>query len=142
MIDRERVMAKIAFTRSQVSSIRELLTARSREQITGDPWLTKGLIYSLQTAIEAMIDLLYHLAAKKYGYAPADARDALRVLVEKGLIPEADRPVYSAMIGFRNRVVHGYMEVSPERVYEMAEKELGDFERFISQIKGVLANDR
>lgn len=64
------------------------------------------------------------------------------MLVEKGLIPEADRLVYSAMIGFRNRVVRGYMEVSPERVYEMAEKELGDFERFIGQIMAVLANDR
>ena len=137
-MDRERIMAKTGFIREQVISIRELLAAKKREEIISDPWLTKGLIYSLQTAIEAVIDLLYHIAAKKYGCAPADARDALRVLVEKGLIPEADRPLYSSMIGFRNRVVHGYMEVSPERVYEIASKELDDFEKFIRQIKAVL----
>lgn len=33
--------------------------------------------YSLQTAVEAMIDLAYHVAAKKFGHAPTDARDAL-----------------------------------------------------------------
>jgi len=42
------------------------------------------------------------------------------------------------MIGFRNRVVHGYQEVSLERVYEMARNELGDFERFIAEIEPVL----
>jgi uncharacterized protein YutE (UPF0331/DUF86 family) len=38
------------------------------------------------------------------------------------------------MIGFRNRVVHGYQQVTPERVYEIASDELVDFERFIEQI--------
>lgn len=41
-----------------------------------------------------------------------------------------DLPVYGAMIGFRNRVAHGYQEVAPERVYEIARSELGDFEKF------------
>jgi uncharacterized protein YutE (UPF0331/DUF86 family) len=77
-------------------------------------------------------------AAKKFGHAPADARDAVRVLMEGGLIAPQNWPVYSAMIGFRNRVVHGYQEVSSERVYEMASNELGDLERFIREIEPVL----
>jgi uncharacterized protein YutE (UPF0331/DUF86 family) len=44
------------------------------------------LKYSLQTAVEAMIDLAYHVAAKKFGHAPTDARDALRILAEEGII--------------------------------------------------------
>jgi len=136
--DRERVMAKIGYIREQVASIRELLNSKTKEQVLGDPWLVKGLKYALQTAVEAMIDLAYHIAAKKFGHAPADARDAVRVLMERGLIAPQNWPVYSAMIGFRNRVVHGYQEVSSERVYEMASNELGDFERFIREIEPVL----
>jgi uncharacterized protein YutE (UPF0331/DUF86 family) len=34
----------------------------------------------LQTAIEACIDLTYHVCAKRLGQAPEDARDGLRRL--------------------------------------------------------------
>lgn len=38
------------------------------------------------------------------------------------------------MVGFRNKLVHGYEEVSPERVYDVAAHRLGDFESFIRSI--------
>lgn len=137
-IDRDRILFKMAYIRKQVSSIKELLTEKSREEILSDPWLVKGLKYSLQTSVEALIDLTYHIAAKNFGHAPSDARDAIRLLAESGLIPGDNFPVYSAMIGFRNCVVHGYQEVSAEKVYQMARHELGDFEMFLSDISPVL----
>ena len=99
-----------------------------------NPWLIKGLKYSLQTSVEAMIDIAYHISAKQYNHAPSDARDAFDQLARAGIISRKDIPTYRAMIGFHNRVVHGYQEVSPERVLEIAERELGDFERFIRQV--------
>ncbi len=68
---------------------------------------------------------------------PTDTRDALTQLVQAGIISRKDLPIYATMIGFRNRVVHGYQEVSPERVLEIANKELGDFERFIRQVLSI-----
>lgn len=137
-LDRERMLAKISHIREQEVSIKELLDSKKKEEILADPWLVKGLKYSLQTAIEAMIDLAYHVAAKKFGHAPGDARDAIRILLEAGLIAGENRQVYSAMIGFRNRIVHGYQEVSFEIVYEMAGNGLGDFEKFICEIKPLM----
>jgi len=141
-LDRERMMAKISYIREQTISIKGLLDSEKKEEVLEDPWLIKGLKYSLQTAIEAIIDLAYHIAAKKFGHAPGDAREALRILLEAGLITRENWPVYSAMIGFRNRIVHGYQEVSSERIYEMARNELADFEKFICEIKPLLPNDR
>lgn len=137
-IDRDRILFKMAYIRQQVSSIKDLLALKSKEDILSDPWLVKGLKYSLQTSVEALIDLTYHIAAKKFGHAPTDARDAIRLLAESGLIPGDNVPVYSAMIGFRNRVVHGYQEVSAERVYDMAKYELGDFDKFLNDTSHVL----
>lgn len=57
---------------------------------------------------------------------------------EGGLISRKDLPVYGAMIGFRNKVVHGYQEISAERLYEIAHDELGDFEKYIRQISVLL----
>lgn len=44
-----------------VASIRELLKQKSKEEILADPWLTRGLKYSLQTSVEAIIDMSYHV---------------------------------------------------------------------------------
>lgn len=137
-IDRDRISSKIAFIREQVNSMKTLLNEKSKEDILSNPWIIKGLKYSLQTAIEAMIDIAYHVAAKKYEHAPAEARDALRVLTEGGIIARKDLAVYGAMIGFHNLVVHGYQEVSADRVYEIAHNELGDFEKYLRQISILL----
>ncbi|OPX83558.1 MAG: hypothetical protein A4E53_04575 [Pelotomaculum sp. PtaB.Bin104] len=133
-IDRLRISSKIAFIREQTTSITALIAKNSKESILSDPWLIKGIKYALQTSIEAMIDIAYHLSAQKFNHAPAEARDAIRVLADGGIISHKDLVVYGAMIGFRNRVVHGYQEVSADRVYEFARNELGDFDKYLRQV--------
>jgi uncharacterized protein YutE (UPF0331/DUF86 family) len=129
-IDSDRILQKIAYIREQVSAVEDLVKTSERQAILNDPWKLKGIKYSLQTAIEAMIDVAYHVIAKKYNYPPADARDALRALAGNGVITSDEFDTFTGMVGFRNRLVHGYQELSPERLYEIVTSRLGDFEKF------------
>jgi uncharacterized protein YutE (UPF0331/DUF86 family) len=86
-----------------------------------------------------MIDIAYHISAKRFAHAPLDARDALRVLQKNSIIAQEEFENFTSMIGFRNKVVHGYQDVTPERVYELATKELGDFEKFTGSVLKFLA---
>ncbi len=137
-VDQERVMQKIAFIREQVGDIKMLTSAKERSEILSDKLIIKGLKYSLQTAIESMIDIAFHLAAKKYNCAPEDARDAFRVLRKNGVVKEEEFKTYSSMVGFRNKMVHLYQNVSDERVYEFAFSELNDFEEFIKRVLEII----
>jgi uncharacterized protein YutE (UPF0331/DUF86 family) len=130
----EIIERKIAFIREQINDIKLLLSNKSKEEILKDQWLIKGLKYSLQTAIEAMIDITFHICAKHFKKAPVDARDGFNMLLDKNIIRERDFLTFSQMVGFRNRVVHGYEDVSDERVYELASNGLYDFEHFIDLI--------
>ncbi len=65
-IDRERILDKIAYIRRQLTDIQILTENRTEEEILGDQWLVKGLKYSLQTSVEALIDIVYHLSAKHF----------------------------------------------------------------------------
>ena len=38
------------------------------------------------------------------------------------------------MASFRNRLVHGYLDVEPGRVYELARNELTDVEAFVASV--------
>jgi len=86
VFDKERVYEKIAFIREQVADIRSLIGEKPYEEIISDQWVIKGLKYSLQTSVEALIDIAYHLTAKHYKHAPVDARDALKLLTSKQIV--------------------------------------------------------
>ncbi|PKM83877.1 MAG: hypothetical protein CVU88_00750 [Firmicutes bacterium HGW-Firmicutes-13] len=131
-------MQKIAFIREQLGDIRTLTSEKKRSEILNDKLLVKGLKYSLQTAIEAMIDIAFHLAAKKYNYAPEEARAAFQILRKNGVIRDEEYKTFSDMIGFRNRMVHLYQNISDERVYEFSTFDLNDFEDFINRIMELL----
>ncbi|TDA67879.1 MAG: DUF86 domain-containing protein [Clostridia bacterium] len=137
-MDRERVQEKLGFIKQQVSEVRQLVATRGAGEVTSDPWLMKGLKYSLQVAIEAMIDVAYHIAAKGYECAPRDARDAFEILAQKGAVGQEDLPVFLEMVRFRNRLVHGYNKVNDAVVYYAAENKLQDFDRFVKSIGGCL----
>lgn len=137
-IDTDRIMQKIVYIREQLIDIRTLTSEKNRTEILSNKHLVKGLKYSLQTAIESMIDIAYHLAVKKYNNAPEESRAAFEVLRKNGVIKPEEHRTFSAMIGFRNRMVHLYQEISDERVYEFSTSELDDFETFIDRIIDIL----
>jgi len=131
-------MLKIAFIREQVSDIKTLTDTTDAAGILSDKILIKGLKYSLQTAIESMIDIAFHIAAKKYSCAPEGPRDALRVLKNNKIITNEEYEVFSSMVGFRNRMVHLYQSISNERVYEYTLTKLDDFDMFINRISAFI----
>lgn len=45
-----------------------------------------------------------------------------------------------SMAKYRNRLVHFYAEISPTELYEILQKDLGDFDVFLTAIKNVLEN--
>ncbi|HSW10676.1 MAG TPA: DUF86 domain-containing protein [Bacillota bacterium] len=137
-IDAQRIASRIAYAREQVVLIESLLGTTPPERIISDPWTFGGLKYALQTAIEALVDIAYHICAKLYRHPPTDARDALVVLAQQGVIAQEDLGTYLAMVGFRNRLVHGYLGVTAERVYDIARDDLRDIPRFLERVAKLL----
>lgn len=106
-------MVKLIYLRQQVDALRTVPTEASGGL---SPWVARGVRYSVQTGVEAMIDVCYRLSAKRLRRAPANAHDALDALVQAGLLPDAHADAWHRMIGLRNRLVHGYEEVSDTRL--------------------------
>jgi uncharacterized protein YutE (UPF0331/DUF86 family) len=54
--------------------------------------------------------------------------DIPRLLHEAGYISVEIREIWIRMIGFRNVLVHDYLDVDRRLVYEVMQQRLGDFE--------------
>ena len=56
------------------------------------------------------------------------------MLHESGIVETELGRRLEIMASFRNRLVHGYIDVEPGRVYDMARNELADIEAFVAAV--------
>jgi uncharacterized protein YutE (UPF0331/DUF86 family) len=102
----------------------------SRERFIHEPALHHLAERYLHLACESVLDIAQHVIADR-GYPQASSyRNAIEVLEEEGLIDEDLSERLQRWMGFRNIVVHLYLEIDHSRVYDAIREDLGDFADF------------
>lgn len=105
------VLSRLANTVSQMTSRLDELAARGLQG-----WVEElAALHALQVQSQALLDMLLRIAAEM-GYAPDSPGEAARIILEEGLISGEDYDFIRRLIGFRNVVVHAYMDVDMDLV--------------------------
>lgn len=78
-------------------------------------------LHALQVQAQALIDLVQRIASLM-GYTPSTYIESGKVLLNEGLMNEEDFKLYRAIVGFRNIVVHEYVEVNMSLVENLLRK--------------------
>jgi uncharacterized protein YutE (UPF0331/DUF86 family) len=131
VVDEDRVLRLLRSVADDAAVLqREAVASRDRRQ---DPIWLRGVKYTFVTAIEACVDVAQHICATEGWGPPADNGDAVRLLGEHGVLtPELAVSMRKA-VGFRNVLVHDYIEVDDSIVVDKL-KSLGDLEEFVRQV--------
>ncbi len=128
MVRREVVEKRLRKLDEYLALLRELRQI-PREEFLRDPLKYGSAERFLQLAIEAVNDIGSHLVAD-LGLGAVDwYRDVPERLYDAGYIDQEMRERWIRMIGFRNILVHDYLDVDRNQVYEVLQKHLEDFER-------------
>lgn len=111
-------------------------------RLRGDPVMRAAVERWLQVAIEACIDVAYHLIASEGWTPPETARAAFRALVAHGRLEAdlADRLGLAA--GLRNLIVHDYAELDLDLLAAAVRDDLDDLRRFGALAAGWLDEAR
>lgn len=80
----------------------------------------------LQLSIEALSDMAIHLIAERNLGLVKQSRDLPRLFREHGYIDQALEERWIRMIGFRNVLVHDYLEVDRCIVHRVLQEDLED----------------
>jgi uncharacterized protein YutE (UPF0331/DUF86 family) len=75
-----------------------------------------GVLHALQILIENAIGKAKQLLKATDQPVPVSAYDAFKTLANRNLVELADLAAWNAIIGLRNRIVHGYMNIDMDRV--------------------------
>ncbi len=98
-----------------------------------DPLWLPGIKYLMVAAIECCIDVAQHACSSEQWGPPRDNGDAMRILGERGVITADTAVAMRQATGFRNVLVHEYVEVDDDIVVARL-ADLSDLQGFVRQV--------
>ena len=98
-------------------------------------WLAER---GLQLATEILFDIGNHVLAGMFNCSPPTYEKIPQELFEKKVISEELRNRLRGLGGFRNILVHDYLDVDHGLLYGFLHEELGCFANFADQVEQVL----
>ncbi len=116
----------------------EQLRTLSREAFLQDQDARDIAAYRLLVAIEAAIQLCFHICARRLHQVPEEYAACFALLGEAGMISSELSQRLQRMARFRNVLVHMYWSVDYERVYEVLQRHLEDLRAFVRTIGEIL----
>lgn len=138
MVDRYVVRARIAKIREYVALLRKIRRLADERRFVKDPLIYGNAERYLQLAIQAVLDISNHIVADMKLNLPADSKELFGLLATHKVLPVRLSKKLVSMAGFRNVLVHEYLEIDRRRVYRVLRDDLGDFAKFIKAVSKLL----
>jgi uncharacterized protein YutE (UPF0331/DUF86 family) len=139
VVDQVRVLRLLRAVTDDLSVLRRESDADDERR--ADPIWLRGVKYTFVTAIEACVDVAQHLCAAEGWGPPADNGDAVRLLGDHGALAPALARSLRKAVGFRNVLVHDYIDVNDEIVIARL-KALDDLDTFVREIAVYVSGKR
>jgi len=135
-IDVEIIRRHLAALREslQVLSTRSGLSLEKLDVDTEERWLVER---GLQLCAQNALDIATHIAASRGRDVP-DYASAIDELGRLGVLPHEFAREFRGVAGFRNVLVHGYLDVDLDVLHALLHDKLGDFESFATLIEDYL----
>ena len=127
MVDREVFDRRLGKLETLLRDLRGVAMVR-RERFLSDRALQAQAERWLHLTTECLLDLAHHLIADRGWRTPDTYRQAARILREEGVITEEAASIMEGLAGLRNVLVHLYLDVDEERVWEILQNDLDAIE--------------
>lgn len=111
---------------------------KTKEEFLNDRDTQDIASYRLLVAIEAALNLCYHVAAKRLKKVPEEYAECFAILSDAGIIPVDLSEKLQKTARFRNLLVHMYWKIDYAIVYEIIQNNLQDLKKFSKVVASLL----
>jgi uncharacterized protein YutE (UPF0331/DUF86 family) len=116
----------------------ERLRSNPKNAIINDPFVYGNIERYLHLAIQTVIDISNHIMSERNINGINDYRDMIAGLGKVGIISSDLAAKIAPMAGLRNILVHEYLDIDKEKLYDILQNNLQDFKEFGKQIEKIL----
>lgn len=137
MVDREiaeRLLGLLDGYLNDLQSVKGL----SFDEYESDIRTKRFVERTLQIAVEACLDMGWHIIADEGLPEAENNRDVFKVLADAKVIDRALVPSLQQMASFRNLIVHDYGKIDDEIVFGILKRRIADFEAYAGMIVAYL----
>ncbi|MGH9111009.1 MAG: type VII toxin-antitoxin system HepT family RNase toxin [Acidimicrobiales bacterium] len=132
MVDERRLVRLLQRITNELGHL-EGLAAGDRVALRADQERLAGLKYWFITTLEGVINVAQHVCASEGWGPPKDNGDAVRLLGQHGVIDAELAARVAGAVGFRNLLVHQYVDVDDDRVVAFLD-EIGDVDAYVGGV--------
>lgn len=137
MVDRDTFERRLAKLEQLLRELRDL-AGTDFNTYREDPGLQAQAERWLQLAAECALDLTLQLIAERGWPTPATGKEAFVILRREGVLSAEQAASMEGWVGLRNVLVHLYLAVDQERLYEILTTELDQLEEFARAVTSAL----
>ena len=137
-IDIEKIQRYLLEIKLNHHEIEELFQGNADQEILKQPWLLKGLKYSLIEVAEAMANVLQHILAKDMGEPVTGYVETVTRAGQTNILSESFSKKIKPFFDFRNSLIHRYWFISDEKLLSLVRENKNDFISFIEAIENYI----
>lgn len=136
MIDQLRIKDRLSEIRKRIASLKEILRVTDEESFVED----KGFAGSaaernLEVVIQSCLDIASHIVAQMAFEKPKENKELFTILAKHEIISGNLAQNLILMTGMRNILIHEYLEVDREIIYEALQEDLTDIIEYAKEIE-------
>ena len=117
----------------------EVLRGKPKEELLGDTYLQDIVERNFQVLAQAIIDIANRIISLENLEKPRDYYEAILRLGHGEIVPADFAKKLAPLAGFRNILVHDYLELDWDEVYANLQR-LGDIHTFLTIVKAWLSD--
>jgi uncharacterized protein YutE (UPF0331/DUF86 family) len=137
VVDRDALSSRLDALESYLAELRSFQGC-SREEFVREPALHHLAERYLHLACESVLDIAHHVIADQGFRQATSYKDTMDVLRQEGSIDADLAERLKGWMGFRNVLVHLYLEIDHGLSYDAIRQDLGDLERFAAAMARLL----
>ncbi len=135
MLDTYRIERRIQEIHKRLRFINKEYKPLTKEELTSSKLLNDSAERNIQVAVQACLDIANHIvAALGLDRSFNDTSEVFFELSQEKIIPESLAEKLIKAVGYRNVIVHDYLEVDSNQTYLNIQNNMGDLAEFAKYI--------
>lgn len=140
MVDRDVLSNRLSALEGYLVELRGFREV-SRDRFIQEPALHHLAERYLQLACETVLDMAQHLISDLGLRQAGGYKDAMDILAEEGILERSHAESLKGWMGFRNVLVHLYLEIDHGKAWDAIQEDLDELQRFAERVGHFLADD-
>ena len=140
-INKKVVTDRASWILKMIEAIKDLPVENQKEFLQDARNVASAESY-LRRALEAMLDLGRHILARGFAKPVTEYKDVAKGLLKREVLPEKEGELLLKMVGYRNRMVHFYHEITPQELHEICRDHLDEIKAVLDKLMEWLRGNR